>query len=185
MATWPGWERDVLTGIQAPINADTSKFMLTWHSYEGGAAANNPMNTTQPEPGATDYNSVHVKNYPSSLIGTRATVTTLENGYYPAILAALRSGRPFSYGDKGAVSAQVQKWGTFGFAAWYSQQGIAAQPGTPPPAPSADVNTASGHRGYADLRNSVARHLPTQLSRSRSSTHAALQTLAHGRRVKR
>lgn len=48
----------------------------------------------------------------------------------------------------------------------------------------APASTASGHRGYADLRNSVARHLPTQLTRSRRSTNAALQTLAHGRRVK-
>jgi Lysozyme like domain len=44
--------------------------------------------------------------------------------------------------------------------------------------------TASGHRGYADLRNSVARHLPTQLLRSRRTGAATLQLLAHGRKVK-
>jgi hypothetical protein len=45
-------------------------------------------------------------------------------------------------------------------------------------------STASGHRGYADLRNSFARHLPIQLQRSRRTGAATLQLLAHGRRVK-
>jgi Lysozyme like domain len=49
---------------------------------------------------------------------------------------------------------------------------------------TAGVLTASGHRGYADLRNSVARHLPTQLLRSRRTGAATLQLLAHGRKVK-
>ncbi len=49
---------------------------------------------------------------------------------------------------------------------------------------TAGSQTASGHRGYADLRNSVARHLPTQLLRSRRTGVATLQALAHGRKVK-
>lgn len=49
---------------------------------------------------------------------------------------------------------------------------------------TAGVQTASGHRGYADLRNSVAKHLPTQLQRSRRTGVATLQVLAHGRKVK-
>ncbi len=44
--------------------------------------------------------------------------------------------------------------------------------------------TAAGMRGYSDLRNSVARHLPTQLTRSRKAGAATLRTLAHRHRVK-
>lgn len=43
--------------------------------------------------------------------------------------------------------------------------------------------TAAGLRGYADLRNSVARHLPTQLLRSRRTGEATLRTIAHRRKV--
>ena len=44
--------------------------------------------------------------------------------------------------------------------------------------------TASGSRGYSDLRNSVARHLPTQLNRSRRAGAATLRTLSQRRKVK-
>jgi hypothetical protein len=47
------------------------------------------------------------------------------------------------------------------------------------------TRTASGQRGYADLRNSVARHLPTQLIRSRKAGAATLRTLAQRRKVGR
>jgi hypothetical protein len=57
------------------------------------------------------------------------------------------------------------------------------QPGTGA-APSAGASTASGHKGYADLRNSVARHLPTQLRRSRRATDATLHLFARNRKVK-
>lgn len=177
MATWPGWERDVLTGIRAPINADAVRFLDQWHSFEGGAALNNPLNTTQPEPGATDYNSAHVKNYPSSAIGSKATVATLENGFYNDILAALRSGRPFAYGNKGAVAAQVQKWGTFGFAAWYLQQGIASQPGVTPEPPKGGPVAPKALNAWSHFTGQLAVNLPTQLRRARTIRRAALRSL--------
>jgi Lysozyme like domain len=56
------------------------------------------------------------------------------------------------------------------------------QPGATAP-PTAGEATTSGHHGYADLRNSVARHLPTQLQRSREAGAATLRTLAGKRKV--
>lgn len=53
-----------------------------WQRAEGGSARFNAWNTTEPWPGATDYNPAHVKNYPSSSAGTAATVATLYNGHY-------------------------------------------------------------------------------------------------------
>lgn len=50
--------------------------------------------------------------------------------------------------------------------------------------PSAAGQVASGLRGYADLRNSVSRHLPTQLIGSRRAGAATLRTLAHRSKVK-
>jgi hypothetical protein len=46
---------------------------------EGGSALNNAWNTTQDWPGATDYNSVHVKNYLTEDDGKGATAKTFES----------------------------------------------------------------------------------------------------------
>lgn len=58
---------------------------------EGTNAGNNPLATTLPWAGATDFNSVGVKNYPSFNDGVAATAQTLRTGY-PAITGDLRAG---------------------------------------------------------------------------------------------
>jgi hypothetical protein len=177
VSVWPGWERDVLTALKAPIDADTTKFMDTWHDYEGGSALNNPMNTTQPEPGATNYNSVGVKNYVSSASGTLATVTTLENGRYPDILAALRSGKPFAYGNKGAVASQLQTWGSFTFANWYMQQGIASQPGVPAETTPPSTMGTQSIQAWHVLSLTLGREVQRSLQHSQKARAAALHKL--------
>jgi len=42
-----------------------------------------------------------------------------------------------------------------------------------------------GHRGYADLRNSLGRHLPTQLERSKHTGQRTLSLLTHPTRKRR
>lgn len=90
-----------------------------------------------------------------------------------AISSGGRDWSPWSTYKNGAYRQFLTRGGT-----------ATAQAGTtfagPEPAPG-----ASGHKGYADLRNSVARHLPNQLVKSRKATHAALQAIAHGRKVGR
>lgn len=78
---------------------------------EGSPCANNPLDTTENYPGATDCNKVGVKNYASFTDGLKATATTLNlnmNGY-AAIRDGLKSGAdPISIGQAIASSA----WGT-------------------------------------------------------------------------
>lgn len=57
------------------------------------------------------------------------------------------------------------------------------QPGSTAP-PTAAGAAPSGHRGYADLRNSVAKHLPTQLRTSRRQGAATLRLLGSRSKVK-
>lgn len=113
MGVWSGWEGDVLRAIGAPASAANVAFLDTWQRYEGGSAAFNPLNTTQSEPGATDYNSVGVKNYPSAAVGAKATAATLENGRYDAVVSALRTGNPQPSSE---MESEIRTWGTGGFA---------------------------------------------------------------------
>jgi len=86
------WKFRVLRAIKAKGNRQNRRLLAAWEVAEGGDAAFNPMNTTQPWPGATNYNSVGVKNYPSASAGIAATGDTLCNGYYPGIVSDMRAG---------------------------------------------------------------------------------------------
>lgn len=88
------------------------KLIQAWCKAEGGLAKWNPMNTTYDLPGATDYNSVGVKDYAKPLDGICATALTLANGYYDGLLGALQGGKLTAEEVVTTYSAEIQKWGT-------------------------------------------------------------------------
>lgn len=92
MATFSGWRAAVLRAIGAPVTRRNLYLLRIWQLEEGGTAKYNPLNTTQSSPGATNYNSVGVKNYASAQAGVAATAKTLKNGHYSAIVRLLRQG---------------------------------------------------------------------------------------------
>jgi len=94
MAGFGNWQTQLLGRMGLPATPNNLKFLTAWQAHEGGSAAFNPLNTTQSMPGASAYNSVGVRNFTSPEQGLAATVRTLRNGYYPGILAALKSGNP-------------------------------------------------------------------------------------------
>jgi cell wall-associated NlpC family hydrolase len=105
------WAADLLRrlGNDTPTHA-TIAYMEAWHRAEGGSASFNWLNTTQDAPGATDYNSVGVKNYPDYATGIEATAQTLTNGRYPRTLAGLVGNAPV------VDDAEMGVWGTGGAA---------------------------------------------------------------------
>lgn len=88
------WAELLLGRLEAPICGDNLTVLVAWQAAEGTAAVHNPLATTHDYPGATDFNTVGVKHYPSLEAGLDATIETLhgpEAYGYGAILAALRS----------------------------------------------------------------------------------------------
>jgi peptidoglycan hydrolase CwlO-like protein len=87
------WAELLLSRLGGPICQDNLIAVVAWESAEGTAAAYNPLATSHDVPGATDFNSVGVKNYPSLGDGIRATIDTLVLGSptygYGAVLASL------------------------------------------------------------------------------------------------
>ena len=95
MFTREQWSRDLLTalGNSNPVQ-NVVDFIVGWTVAEtntDSGAKFNLLNTTEPASDATDFNSVHVKNYTSYREGIIETVHTLENGFYPHLLSALSS----------------------------------------------------------------------------------------------
>jgi hypothetical protein len=83
---------NLLIALSFPVTAANTAAIVAWERAEGGMPHNNPLNTTQDMPGATDFNDVGVKTYVDLTQGLRATVITLTNGLYDNILAALKDG---------------------------------------------------------------------------------------------
>lgn len=76
-------------------SVSTETFVVGWEIAESGRqthpTTNNPLNTTQPEPGATSINSVGVKSYPTYQQGIQANAQVLQGGGYPNLLHALQT----------------------------------------------------------------------------------------------
>lgn len=102
----------VLRGIGAPVTQTNRSLIYAWMRGEGTRAANNPLATTQDAPGATDFNSIGVKNYPTFQEGVQATVRTLLNGRYNGIVNDLRVGNVDPYNIVQRNAQEFDTWGT-------------------------------------------------------------------------
>lgn len=110
----------VLYTIGAPYSANALQALMEWQRFEGGDAVNNPLNTelVWNNPRSRNYNTAGVQSYATGASGIAATAATLLNGYYPDIVAALRTGRPVNEWNTAEIMAQLDKWGTHDFAAY-------------------------------------------------------------------
>jgi peptidoglycan hydrolase CwlO-like protein len=81
-APYGAWAALFLQHISAPTCYDNLVVMVAWQVQEGTRAAWNPLATTQPMPGASQYNSVGVRNYVSLAQGLEATRITLDPHSY-------------------------------------------------------------------------------------------------------
>lgn len=101
------WISDFLSALGAPQTPANVSSVTDWIAHEGPygtQGANNPLNTTQPEPGSTSFDGLAVQNYPSPTEGLNATVATVENGSYPQILMQLKAGNGLLSGAEADLS---------------------------------------------------------------------------------
>lgn len=112
----------VLERLGMPATTWRLDLFREWTAFESGrgewAADWNPLNTTQHMPGDRDLNGDPnqnggnpVREYPDVATGIEATVKTLKNGYYPAIIQSLTEERIVS-----GCTANLRVWGSVDFA---------------------------------------------------------------------
>ena len=112
----PDYRVALLHKLGMPVTKANLRFLDTWQRFEGGGTHNtatfNFMNTKRPfggsvnAPGLTGM-AFGVQAYPDFATGIGATAATLRNGYYPNILAGLKSGNP--YAQQG-IGDDLQTW---------------------------------------------------------------------------
>jgi len=87
------WGKDFLSKLGMPLTSENVRAMSAWQQAEGTGADFNPLATIQGGfAGATNFNSVGVKNYANYDDGLAANIKAITNGRYENILAALRRG---------------------------------------------------------------------------------------------
>lgn len=115
------WAQDFLAYLGDPQTPSNETFLESWVAKESGAGYNglngsiayNPLNTTQPEPGSVGAGSQgNIASYPNWAEGIAGNATALDNGYYPAITAALKAGDAAQANASGALNPNLDTWGT-------------------------------------------------------------------------
>lgn len=93
--TYERWARSFLDRLGAPDCSENLTIVVTWETSESTDAVFNPLATTHAMEGASDFNSVGVKNYRSLRQGLDASRDTLLGGAasygYGAIVTSLQA----------------------------------------------------------------------------------------------
>ena len=109
--TYEAWANGFLDRLDAPRCDENLLIVVAWETSESTAAAFNPLATTHPVDGATDMNSVGVKNYVSLEQGLDASRDTLTGGAesygYGAIVDSLRACAP---AESTAAAINASAW---------------------------------------------------------------------------
>lgn len=112
-----GWAMALLGSIGAPNNPNTAagraniNYLEAQAKAEGTSARFNPLATTLPAPGSTDFNSHGVQNYATAQDGIDAMARTLLSGY-PNVVAHLKAGSPSLIFDTAGGRADLNRWQT-------------------------------------------------------------------------
>lgn len=169
MAAFPGWVFAVLFRLGAPNSTANNTFMDEWHAHEQSTCANNPLNTTLHRYHGTNCihvsGSTYVQRYPTAQDGTDATVSTLTESRYAAIVRALKSGDPFAVFYSQLVAQELRTWGSVSFATWYLAH-LTTLPAPPPPPPSSGTIAPPGTRAskaWRQLLVAIDRTVPNDL----------------------
>lgn len=120
----PNWQQRLLAVLNArgfildnPAG-EVFRLLTAWARCEGGSARWNPLNTTYPIVGSTQYNEIGVRNYRWPIDGICATALTLctresdQSLRYGGILGAMQATTKTAEEIVRANRAEFERWGT-------------------------------------------------------------------------
>lgn len=186
MGVWAGWEAEFLTAAQVPDTAQNRRFLDDWHSHAETNCGNNPVDLSALVSGSTDCASLPAINakaqhYTTHGNAAHAFYVQTHANYAKALLAALKSGNPYTVGNTGTVAQDLSAWGSQAFSQTYFNE-TANAPGRGGAVPG--VHDARLLHGWRSLQGSLGPNMRHALASSAKSRRAALQSLARARRVR-
>lgn len=118
MYTREQWSRAMIaaTGNHTP-DISIVEFIVGWTVFETASgivpAQYNLLNTTQREPGSTNFNSAGVQDFLTFQQGTETNAKVLANGYYPLLYRAVSQNKILFFAHiNQLVEKELDIWGT-------------------------------------------------------------------------
>jgi hypothetical protein len=187
VATWAGWQLELLRAASLPTAEITGEFLFTWSEHAASSCRNNPIDISRAAAGATNCrkltSSRTAKNYGSHAAAAHAFSVQIHSGAFPALLRALRSAIPYQQPDPAAVAADLRKWGSPAMATYYLNHSQTGSGGG-----SGGGGGAGGqphvHKGWHALRRSVNHRMPKAIAKAEHLNRLALRATSHGGRVR-
>lgn len=116
------WAQALLEAGGWPVTVEKRIGIVAWALAEGDIAVPrcsgarwNPLDTTEPAPGASNFNPQGVRDYPDEATGISATVATLHDGYYDSTILPVLADEGAS-AQSLAAAVGASPWGTGNFA---------------------------------------------------------------------
>lgn len=182
MATWSGFQTDLLNAAGLGASTMQQQFILDWNTAASTDCRNNPVDISRNVSGSTSCKRLTparvARNYTSHSSAGGAFKGQLRSGNFPHLLAALETSNPYAYTDPQGVEADLNKWGSPKQAAYYAKN---ATGGTTAGSGAGAPHT---HKGWESLRTSVNVHLPAALRNADRHAADALRQLAKAHKVR-
>lgn len=185
MATWSGWQTEFLTAAQVQNTADNRRFLSEWASNANTNCKNNPVDLTASVAKSTNCHSLpsitaKAQNYTSHGNAAHAFYVQTHRSGQTALLAALKSGNPYTVDNTGNVAQDLSSWGSQTFAQIYFAETAGQRGG----GGGTDNYAPHTTKAWGDLRHQVNQTMPTTLRRVGRLQTATSTALRRHRRVR-
>jgi hypothetical protein len=183
VSVWSGWQADLLSHAGIPNTTNNRRFLSDWHAHAETNCRNNPIDLSvtvgatrncAPLPGL----NVQAQRYTTTGNAVHAFTVQIHQARYSHLLAALRSGNPYTAASPGLIAADLAAWGSQTFAQRFFNQTVTNAGGAAGYAPTALP-------AWADLQRQVNHGLPVALRRLSGLNRATKNALAQRSRVRR
>jgi hypothetical protein len=185
VATWSGWQDQLLKAAGLPTSSDNETFLSDWNKSADSNCQNNPVDISHATSGSTNCKKLTTtrtaQNYAGHAGAASAFRAEIQSGNYPHLRAALASGKPYNVSDSHDVIGDLIVWGSEKFA--FELTNNYGQPQPQPPT-GGQIRAPHALGGWGDMQRSVNRNLPATLKQSNRYTVRALQSLARARKVR-
>lgn len=187
MATWSGWQRQLLGAAGLPTGSENVRFMTDWanHANRPGCARN-PVDISHHATGSTNCGSLPssktAQAFTSHARAAGAFAAQFTPSDYSHLHAALASSSPYDTSHTAGVALDLEKWGSTKF-----QQAYISETGTGSGVGGGGGDNYAPHamKAWGEIQKQVNKTMPHTLRRMSGFHHATQTQLRRKHRVGR
>lgn len=189
MATWSGWQAELLHAAGAPTSSTNVHFLTEWANHATSNCGNNPIDLSRSERRSSNCHKLTstrtAQRYISHAQAAIAFNEQLHSGSFNVLAAGFAGSLLDAANAPQSVIDEVKAWGSEAFASFLHAVTTGGGTGSGGGSGSGTARYAPNvYRSWADMQTTVNRNLPTTIHRLNYSQRRLLQTLVHRRRVR-